>query len=191
MGKTNARGRAGACILAAAALAVAGAQARGDDAVPARSVASAQEFLRQVLPGNRYVSTAMSGIVEKARREGLRAEFEPMPVIFDADPVAECRSMLLADIDPTDLVVRDPGTGEAAVSSLADLFQDGMVGSPEGFGFGSIRQTRHAGSRVYLRFAGEQLDAVVHLEGEEVAARVHAAFDYLRRHCDPAAATGF
>ena len=187
----KAKGRAGACILMFVGLAVAGAQARGDDATPARSVASAQEFLRQVLPGNRYVSTMMSGIVEKARREGLRADFEPLPLIFDADPVAECRSMLLADIDPTDLVVRDPNTHEAAVSSLADLVQDGVVGSPDGFDFGSIRQTRHSGSRVYLRFAGEQLDAVVHLEGEEIAGRVHAAFDYLRRHCDPAAATGF
>src|SRR5690606_16996996 len=121
----------------------------------------------------------MSGIVEKARREGLRADFEPLPLIFDADPVAECRSMLLADIDPTDLGGRDPDTHGAAVSR------------PDGFDFGSIRQARHSGARVYLRFAGEQLDAVVHLEGEEIAGRVHAAFDYLRRHCDPAAATGF
>ena len=189
MGKAN--GRAGACILVFMALAVAGAQARGDDAVPARSIASAQDFLSQVLPGNGYVSTMMSEIVDKARRQGLRAGFEPVPEIFDADPVAECRSMLLADIEPTDLVVRDPGTGDAAVSSLAAMVQDRMVGSTDGFHFGSIRQTRLAGSRVHLRFAGEQLDAVVHLEGEEIAARVHAAFDYLRRHCDPAAATGF
>ena len=133
--------RAGACILAFIALAAAGAQARGDDAGPQRSIASAQEFLRQVLPGNRYVSTMMSGIMEKAGREGLRAGFEPLPLIVDADPVAECRSMLLADIESTDLVVRDPASGEAAVSSLADLVQDGMVGSPEGFDFGSIRQT--------------------------------------------------
>jgi len=188
IGKTA--GRACACILASMALVMAGAQARGD-AAPQRSVAGAQEFLRQVLPGNRYVSTLMTEILEKARREGLRGSYEPLPLIVDVGPVAECRSMLLADIEPTDLVVRDPATGEGAVSSLADLVSDGMVGSPDGFHFGSIRALRQSGSRVHLRFAGEQLDAVVHMEGEEIAARVYEAFDYLRRHCDPAAATGF
>ena len=47
------------------ALAVAGAQA---PAFAQRSVASAQEFLRQVLPGNRYVSTMMTGILRRAAR---------------------------------------------------------------------------------------------------------------------------
>ena len=194
MGKTNARRRAGACILAVAVLAVlaaAGAQAHAAAAAPARSVASAQEFLRQVLPGNRYVSTAMTEIVVRAGREGLRGSFEPLPVIIDAEPLAECRSLLLADISATDLVVHDPSAGDTAVSALAELLRDELVGSPDGFDLGSIRELRQSGSRVYLRFAGEQLDAVVHLEGEEIAGRVHAAFDYLRRHCDPASATGF
>src|SRR5690606_11157791 len=134
-----------ACFLATAALASAGVQARGGTSgetpagAPQRSIASAQEFLRQVLPGNRYVSTFMAGLLEKARREGLRGSFEPLPVIVDANPVAECRSMLLADIEGTDFVVRDRATGDGAVSNLADLVNDGLVGSPDGFDFGSIR----------------------------------------------------
>jgi len=44
---------------------------------------------------------------------------------------------------------------------------------------------------VTLRFAGERHDAVVYMEGEEIARRVHGAFDYLRVHCDTAASTGF
>src|SRR5690606_18373862 len=134
MAKTNARRRAGACILAVAVLAVlaaAGAQAHAAAAAaaPARSVASAQEFLRQVLPGNRYVSTAMTEIVVRAGREGLRGSFEPLPVIIDAEPLAECRSLLLADISATDLVVHDPSAGDTAVSALAELMQDDLVGS--------------------------------------------------------------
>jgi hypothetical protein len=194
-GKTD--GRACAWLLALLALAAAGAPAYGEApdgagaGAPQRSIASAQEFLRQVLPGNRYVSTFMAGLLEKARREGLRGSFEPLPVIVDANPVAECRSMLLADIEGTDFVVRDRATGDGAVSNLADLVNDGLVGSPDGFDFGSIRALHRAGPRVHLRFAGEQLDAVVHMEGEEIAGRVYEAFDYLRRRCDAAAATGF
>ena len=189
MGKTNARGRAGACILALAAMAAA-ASAHADDGAE-RSIDSAQEFLSYMLPGNHYVSTPMSEILARARREGLRAHFEPLPVIYDADPVHECRSMLLSDIRGTEMVVRDPATGDTAVSELAELMQDDVIGSSDGFHFGHIRKLGQSGPRVFLRFAGEQVDAVLHLEGEEVAARVHAAFDYLRRHCDPAAATGF
>src|SRR5690606_20187616 len=111
--------------------------------------------------------------------------------IIDADVVEECRSMMVADIQDVDLVVRDPDTGETAVSNLADMVNDPMVGSEDGFHFGSIRQTRLEGSRVYLRFAGEQLDAVVHVDSPEMAGRVRTAFDYLRQRCDPAAATGF
>lgn len=191
MGRTTAARRAGACILVLLALAAATAQARADEAADGRSIASAQEFLRQVLPGNRYASSVMAEIVTRAEREGLRGHFEPLPVIFDADPVAECRSFLLADISPTDFVVRDPSNGDVVVSALADLLQDDVVGSPDGFDFGSIRALRHSGSRVMLRFAGGQADAVVHMEGEEVAGRVHAAFDYLRQRCDASASTGF
>ncbi|MDH7452189.1 hypothetical protein QF205_03710 [Luteimonas composti] len=184
-------GRACALVLAIAALGAGAAHAQDGAVGEGRSIASAQEFLRQVLPGNRYASTMMSEILERAGRQGLRGHFEPLPPVFDAAPLAECRSLLLADIRATDLVVRDPATGERAVSALADLVDDNAVGSPDGFDFGSIRALRQSGNRVLLRFAGEQSDAVLYLEGEEMAARVHAALDYLRRHCDASAATGF
>ncbi|MGJ4802957.1 hypothetical protein [Luteimonas sp. SDU82] len=71
------------------------------------------------------------------------------------------------------------------------MVNDEMVGSPDGFDFGSLRALRQSRTRVLLRFAGEQPDAVLYLEGEEIAARVHTALDYLRRHCDASAATGF
>jgi len=191
MRRTNAARRAGAGILVLAALAATPATARADDPDAQRSIASAQEFLRQVLPGNRYASSVMTGIVARAKREGLRGRFEPLPVIFNADPVAGCRSFLLADIAATDFEVRDPATGDVVVSALADLLEDDVVGSPDGFDFGSIRDLRHSGSRVMLRFAGGRDDAVVYMEGEEVAGRVHTAFDYLRRRCDASASTGF
>lgn len=187
---TTAR-RACALLLAVAMPYTGAAHAQDHAAGEGRSVAGAQEFLRQVLPGNRYASTMMSELLERAGREGLRGHFEPLPPIFDAAPLAECRSLLLADIRATDLVVRDPATGEAAVSALAELVGDEVVGSPDGFDFGSIRALRQSGNRVQLRFAGEQSDAVLYLEGEEIAARVRTALDYLRRHCDASAATGF
>ncbi|MGJ4729921.1 hypothetical protein [Luteimonas sp. SDU101] len=191
MSRSITAGRACALLLAIAIPCAGVAHARDHATGGARSVAGAQEFLRQVLPGNRYASTMMSEILERAGREGLRAHFEPLPPIFDAAPLAKCRSLLLADIRATDLVVRDPATGEAAVSALAELVNDEVVGSPDGFDFGSIRALRQSGNRVLLRFAGEQSDAVLYLEGEETAARVHTALDYLRRHCDASAATGF
>jgi len=178
--------------LAVALLATAaGAAAAEGGAAPQRTVAGAQEFLRQVLPGNRYLSTMMSEVLAKARRDGLRAEFEPLPPIVDADPVAHCRSYLIGEIANTWLTVRDPATGEATEAGFAAMAGDDHVGSPDGLHFGSIRALRQDGSRVYLRFAGEQHDAMLHLEGSEMASRVHAALDFLRRECDPAAATGF
>lgn len=157
----------------------------------ARSVESAQEFLRQVLPGNRYVSTAMTEVLARAMREGLRGRFEPLPVIVEAEPVAPCRSRLLADIAPTWLTIRDPAMYEVVESSLADLFGDATVGNPDGMAFGDVRALRVEGARVHLRFAGEQHDAVVHMESTEMAGRVHAAIDFLRRECDLSARTGF
>ena len=191
MRMTTAARRAGARVLVLAALATPAAWAAGDGTGEGRSIASAQEFLRQVLPGNRYASTVMADILARAESEGLRAGFRTLPVIFDADPVAECRSFLLADIRATLFVVRDPGTGDVVETALAELMHDEVVGSPDGFDFGSIRALHRSGSRVLLRFAGERRDAIVYMEGEEIAGRVHAAFDYLRRHCDTAASTGF
>src|SRR5690606_9528250 len=83
-----------AALLAALLWAVAGAAGAEDGRADARTVTSAQEFLRQGLPGNRYVSTMMSGILAKAGRDGLRGHFEPLPVIVDSDPVGHCRSYL-------------------------------------------------------------------------------------------------
>ena len=160
-------------------------------AAPQRTVAGAQEFLRQILPGNRYLSTMMVEVLAKARRDGLRASFDPLPVIVDADPVEACRSYLIGEIRGTWLLVRDPATGDTSEADFAQMVGDEHVGSPEGMHFGSIRALRQEGSRVYLRFAGEQHDAELHLEGTEMAARVHTALDFLRRHCDASAATGF
>lgn len=188
--RTTTARRAGAGLLVVALLAAAMAHARADDAGDGRSIASAQAFLRQVLPGNRYMSTAMSLILARAGNEGLRAQLQRLPVIFNADPVAECRSFLLADITATTFVVRDPAS-DVVETALSDLLQDQAVGSPDGFDFGSIRALGQAGSRVTLRFAGERYDAVVDMEGEEIARRVHGAFDDLRMHCDTAVATGF
>src|SRR5690606_21925393 len=84
----------------------------------------------------------------------------------------------------------DPATGEVTEAEFAAMAGDDHVGSPDGMHFGSIRALRQDGSRVYLRFAGEQHDAELHLEGSEIASRVYAALDFLRRQCDPAAATG-
>lgn len=185
------RNGAGALLLAAMMGAVAGAASAEDGRTDARTVASAQEFLRQVLPGNRYVSTVMTEMTAKAAREGMRGSFDPLPVIVDSDPVAHCRSYLLAGIADTWLSVRDPATGDVSEAGLAALAGDDYVGNPEGFHFGSIRALRQDGSRVHLRFAGEQHDAVLHLEGAEMAGRVHAALDFLRSNCDASAATGF
>lgn len=177
-------------MMLAALLLVLPASAAATDG-PKRTVASAQEFLGQVLPGNRYVSTMMAEVIAKARREGLQARFDPVPPIVDADPVGHCRSYLIGEIANTWLVVRDPASGGSTESDFARMVGDDHVGSPDGFHFGSIRALRQDGSRVYLRFAGEQHDAELHLEGSEIASRVHAALDFLRRECDPAAATGF
>lgn len=156
-----------------------------------RTVAGAQEFLRQALPGNRYVSSMMSEIQAKATREGLRSRFEPLPVIVDADPVEGCRSYLVADIRPTRLIVVDPAGSGSSEAWLSELAGDDYVGRPDGMHFGSIRALRQDGPRVHLRFAGEQVDAVLHLEGEEIAGRVRTALDFLRQACDATAATGF
>lgn len=189
MDGTNALRCIGAGIALLAALAAGDAQ--GQEAAGTRSIASAQEFLRQVLPGNRYASTVMGEILARATREGLRGHFEPLPEIFDADPLEECRSYLLSDTGVTDFIVRDPASGDVLATPLAELMRDDIIGSPDGFHFGSIRALSHSGSRVAMRFAGEQEDAVLYLEGAEIAARVHDALDYLRRHCDTSAATGF
>src|SRR5690606_42078244 len=88
-------------LLAVLLWAVAGAAGAEDGRADARTVASAQEFLRQVLPGNRYVSTMMSGILAKAGRDGLRRHFEPLPVNVDSDPVPDCRSYPVDRVDDT------------------------------------------------------------------------------------------
>lgn len=182
---------AAAVLLAALMSGAAGAASADSGGNDARTVAGAQEFLRQVLPGNRYMSTMMSEILAKAERDRLRGRFEPLPVIVDSDPVEHCRSFLLAEIFNTWLIVRDPASGNVSEAALAELAGDDHVGSPDGFHFGSIRALRHEGSRVHLRFAGERHDAVLYLEGVEMAGRVHAALDFLRGNCDASASTGF
>lgn len=185
------RGKYGYALAVALMAMTPGAVAAEDATTPQRTVEGAQEFLRQVLPGNRYLSTMMVEVLAKARRDGLRAQFDPLPPIVDADPIAPCRSYLIGEIATTWLTVRDPATGEVTEAEFAAMAGDDHVGSPDGMHFGSIRALRQDGSRVYLRFAGEQHDAELHLEGSEIASRVYAALDFLRRQCDPAAATGF
>lgn len=176
------------------ALALVGAQAAADEGAtaPERTVASAQEFLRHTLPGSDYVSTPMSEMLAKARGEQLRARFEWLPIVFDADPVAECVSMLQADALPTLFVVENPrDPHDASDAALEDLLGGSVLGDPDGMHFGTIRALRLVGSEVRMRFAGNTEDAVLHLDSAETAARVHDALDFLRVQCDATRATGF
>ena len=69
--------RACALVLAIAALGAGAAHAQDGAAGEGRSIASAQEFLRQVLPGNRYASTMMSenSAIEWMSRSDIRRPF--------------------------------------------------------------------------------------------------------------------
>lgn len=159
---------------------------------PARTVAGAQEFLHQILPGNRYVSTPMTEMLARARSENLRAAFDSLPLVFDAAPVADCVSYLLADASSTWLVLRNPqDAGDVSEASVETLLGDAVIGDPDGLHFGSIRALRQSGAEVHIRFAGNRDDAVLHLDAVATAERVHAAFDFLRLHCDASRATGF
>ena len=189
----------GVCSVATAAAlmlvaANAGASTGGDGAAPAppRTIDSAQAFLHQVLPGNRYISTPMAEMLAKARRENLRGSFDPLPVIVEADPVAPCVSRLRADVSPTWLFVRNPQDAwDATGAPVESLLGASLVGDPGGMHFGSIRALRRAGDEVHVRFAGNSDDAVLYLDAEQTAERVHGALEFLRLHCDPTRATGF
>lgn len=183
-------------VPAALLLAAAGATAADEagDAAPddGRSIASAQAFLQQMLPGNRYVSTPMAEIHARARNEGVRASFDPLPVIVEADPVEPCVSRLRADASGTWLLLRNPQDYDDATDApLADLLGGPLIGDPEGMHFGSVRALRRVGTEVRIRLAGNSDDAVLHLDAESTAKRVHDALEYLRLHCDATRATGF
>ena len=183
-----------ASMLGLLVAATASAAPAADDAgtAPARTVEGAQEFLRQVLPGSRYVSTPMAEMLAGARREQLRGSYEPLPLVIDADPVAACVSRLRADVSATWLVLRNPmDAWDASEAPVQDLLGSAVVGDPDGIHFGSIRALRQSGSQVHLRFAGNSDDAVLHLDAEETAQRVYAAFDFLRKACDATRDTGF
>jgi len=159
---------------------------------PERTVGSAQAFLHQVLPGNRYLSTPMSELLSRARREQLRGRFEPLPVVFEALPLEACVSRLSADISATRFLVTNPlDHGDASEAAVAELFGDSVIGNPEGMHFGAIRALHLSGNEVRMRFAGNSDDAVLVLESSETAERVHAAIEFLRTRCDPSRATGF
>lgn len=184
---------AGFLLAMAAATAVA-AEAADDtgDPAPVRTIASAQAFLSQVLPGNRYVSTPMTEMLVKAQRENLRGSFEPLPVIFEAEPVAPCVTRLRADVSPTWFVVLNPDDAwDGAEASVEGLLGGPWIGDPDGIHFGSIRALRLSGSQIRLRFAGNGEDAVLHLDASETAARVHTALEFLRVRCDATRDTGF
>jgi len=166
--------------------------AASGEATPVRTVPGAQEFLRQVLPGSGYASTPMSEMLAKARREQLRGRFDPLPVVFEALPLAECVSRLSADVSATWFVVTNPqDSGDASVAALEDLFGESVIGNPDGMHFGSIRALRLSGSEVRMRFAGNTDDAVLYLDSAETAARVHVALAFLQERCDGSRATGF
>lgn len=187
----RASGIALACTLLLAGIGVVDA---GDGAAPApeRTVASAQAFLEQILPGNRYVSTPMTEMLAKAKRENLRGSFEPLPQIYEAQPVAHCVTRLLADVSPTWFIVLDPQDSWNGVeASLEALLDSPVIGNPDGMHFGSIRALARFGSRVNLRFAGNSDDAVLHLDAAETAERVHQALEFLRVQCDATRETGF
>lgn len=161
-------------------------------ATDVRSVASAQQFLQQVLPGNRYLSTPMSEALATARREQLQAQFQPLPVIIEAEPLARCVTRLRADASATTLVLRNPHDSyDQSQASAAELLGSEWIGNPDGMQFGSIRQLGQRGNQVLMRLAGNEQDAVLHLEGTEIATRVLQALEYLREQCDSTRATGF
>lgn len=164
----------------------------GGGQAPVRSIASAQDFLHQVLPGNRYISTPMAEMLAKARRENLRGSFDPLPVIVEAVPVASCVSRLRADVAPTWLVVRNPQDGwDTTEAPVEELLGERLIGNPDGMHFGSVRAVRRAGAEVHVRFAGNSDDAVLYLDAVQTAERVHGALEFLRLHCDATRATGF
>ena len=179
--------------LLATATVSAGPELSAPPAAAPRSVAGAQQLLLQLLPGNRYVSTPMSEMLDKARAQQLSARFEPLPLIVSAEPLAPCVTRLLADASASQLLLRNPlDADDASQASVAELMRGGdLIGNPEGMHFGQIRASSQQHNRVYLRFAGNTADAVVHMEAAESASRVLAAVDYLRHHCDPSRATGF
>lgn len=155
-------------------------------------MASAQAFLDQVLPGNRYVSTPMTEMLTQARRERLRAHFSPLPLVFEARPVAPCVTRLRADVSPTWFVVTNPQDPDDAVEAPVEAFMGGpVIGDPDGMHFGSIRELHRSGSQVRIRFAGNSDDAVLHLDAGETAGRVYEALEFLRVHCDATRDTGF
>lgn len=185
---------AAAGLLLATLFPVAAASGAGDVAAeaPVRTIASAQDFLEQVLPGNHYISTPMAEMVAKARRDGLRGSFEPLPLIFEAEPVAPCVTRLRADVSPTWFVVLNPqDEWDGAEASVEALLGGPWIGNPDGMHFGSIRALRRSGSRLHIRFAGNADDAELHLDAAETAARVHEALEFLRLHCDATRRTGF
>ena len=57
--------------------------------------------------------------------------------------------------------------------------------------FGSIRQLGQRGNQVFMRLAGNEQGAVLHLEGTEIASRVLQALEYLREQCDSTRSTAF
>ena len=75
--------------------------------------------------------------------------------------------------------------------ALATLWGGPLIGAPEGMHFGSVRALRRVGTEVRIRLAGNSDDAVLHLDAESTAKRVHDALEYLRLHCDATRATGF
>jgi len=184
--------RAGCALLLTVSMgghALAGEQ---DTAADVRSVASAQQFLQQVLPGNRYLSTPMNEALAAARRERLQAQFQPLPVIIEAEPLARCVTRLRADASATTLVLRNPHDSyDQSQASAAELLGSEWIDNPDGMQFGSIRQLGQRGNQVFMRLAGNEQDAVLHLEGTEIASRVLQALEYLREQCDSTRATGF